>query len=103
MIDTITLDGSWDGSIAKLAIEGVEQNGKLHVIAQADPHALAQGSMTIQATAFDLVPLLVFAPGPAGGAAGRLDANLAVKGLDPATMRIAGELHLTGVAPSSTW
>jgi translocation and assembly module TamB len=96
MIDTITLDGSWDGSIAKLAIDGVEQGGKLHVLAEGNLHALAQGSMTIQATAFDLVPVLAFAPGPAGGAAGRLDANLSVKGLDPATMRIAGELHLTG-------
>ncbi len=93
-VDSLTLDGSYDGAMAKIAINGVEQGGSLKVIAELDPHNFAGGSATIQAKDFDLVPILAFAPGPAGGAAGRLDANLAIKGLDPGTARVAGELHL---------
>ncbi len=93
-IDTITIEGSYDGALARISINGVQQAGSLKVVAQLDPDRLAEGSATIQATAFDLLPLLVFAPGPAGGAAGRLDANLKLAGLDPRTARVAGELHL---------
>ncbi len=93
-IDSITVDASYDGAMAKIAIDGVQQAGSLKVRAELDPNRLADGSATIQAKAFDLTPLLAFAPGPAGGAAGRLDANLTVKGLDPRTARLAGELHL---------
>ncbi|CAN5844633.1 hypothetical protein BH11MYX3_BH11MYX3_04340 [soil metagenome] len=95
-IESITVDGSYDGSKAKIAINGVQQGGSLEVLAEVDPSHLAAGSATIHAKAFDLVPLLAFAPGPAGGAAGRLDADLTVKGLDPRTARVAGELHLDG-------
>jgi autotransporter translocation and assembly factor TamB len=94
-IENIMIDAAWDGVTGKLAVNGTQQNGMLQVIATGSPSALEKGSVTIKAKAFDLVPLLVFAPGPAGGAAGRLDADLEVTGLDPAKAKIAGELHLT--------
>jgi hypothetical protein len=57
--------------------------------------ALPESTLVLQAKNFELVPLLAFEPGPAGGGAGRLDANIKVLGLDPKTTRLAGELHLT--------
>ncbi len=94
IIETMTIDGTWDGTIAKLNVDAVQPGGSLKLVAQVDPRNLKDGTATIQAKAFDLVPLLAFMPGPAGGAAGRLDANLTIKGLDPAVARIGGELHL---------
>lgn len=96
MIETMTIDASWDGTIAKVNVDAVQPGGSLKLVAQANPNALKEGTATIHAKAFDLTPILAFMPGPAGGAAGRLDANLAVTGLDPAMARIAGELHMTG-------
>ncbi|MEO7732478.1 MAG: translocation/assembly module TamB domain-containing protein, partial [Kofleriaceae bacterium] len=94
-VDKLTITGSWDGTIAKLNLDGTESNGgKLVIAGEARPDALADASLTIKATKFDLVPLLVFLPGPAGGAAGTLDANLTMKGLDLRTMQLAGEVHL---------
>ena len=96
VIETITVVGAWDGTIARLTIDGVQRAGSLKLTAQLDPKRLRDGTATISATAFDLAPLFAFAPGPAGGAAGRLDADLKIQGLEPQTMRVAGELHLTG-------
>lgn len=96
VIETMTIDATWDGSLAKVNLDAVQQAGNLKVVAQVNPSALREATATIQAKAFDLSPLLAFAPGPAGGAAGRLDANLAVTSFDPGTARLAGELHLTG-------
>ena len=93
-IETMTIDATWDGAIAKATIDATQADGSLKVVAQVNPMDLENGTATIQAKAFDLTPLLAFAPGPAGGAAGRLDANLTLKGLAPATARLAGELHL---------
>lgn len=96
VIDTLNIDATWDGELAKMNVDAVQQAGTLKVEAQVNPEALKEGRATIHAKAFDLSPLLAFAPGPAGGAAGRLDANLTVTSLDPATARLTGELHLTG-------
>lgn len=94
-VDNLTITADWDGARAKLGINGAESDGgKLDVQAEVAPAKLADGSVTIKATKFDLVPLLAFLPGPAGGAAGTLDANLTVKGLDPKTMQLSGEVHL---------
>ena len=94
-VDKLTLTGSWDGTLAKVGLDGRESGGgNLTVSGEARPQALADAMVTIKATKFDLVPLLVFLPGPAGDAAGTLDANLTVKGLDVRTTQLAGELHL---------
>jgi hypothetical protein len=94
-VDRLTVTGSWDGDAAKLDIDGVEAaGGTLKVAAQVRPSVLRDGTLRVTATRFDLVPILAFLPGPAGGAAGQLDADLRVTGFDPRTMRIAGELHL---------
>jgi autotransporter translocation and assembly factor TamB len=66
----------------------------LKVIGAVNPDILRDGYLTVKATKFDLFPLLVFAPGPAGAASGQLDADLRVTGLDLRTTQIAGELHL---------
>ncbi len=94
-IEKLTVDATWDGTTGNVAIKGKQQNGMLDIVASGSPKALEQGRITIKAKAFDLIPLLVFAPGPAGGAAGRLDANLTVDGLDPQTAKIAGDFHLS--------
>ncbi|MBL9018935.1 MAG: translocation/assembly module TamB domain-containing protein, partial [Myxococcales bacterium] len=94
VIESIVLDGTWDGTTAKVALDGVQQGGTLQLAATANTVDLAAGSATIEAKDFDLAPLLAFAPGPAGGGRGRLNAKLDIRGLDPKTMRVAGELHL---------
>jgi autotransporter translocation and assembly factor TamB len=93
-LERLVIDGSWDGERAKLAIDGTQQNGSLRLTAAVVPTKLAEANVELTAKEFDLIPLLVFAPGPAGGAAGRLDANVRVTGLDPQTMKLAGEIHL---------
>ena len=95
VVERLVLDGSWDGTTAKLAVDGTESaGGALHLNAVVAPDRLRDGTLTVQATKFDLVPLLVFAPGPAGGSSGELDANLRLTGLDLRTAQLAGELHL---------
>ena len=93
-VKKITLDATWDGTIGKVALHGVQADGMLSVDAAIDPKSLADASVTIKAKRFDLLPVLAFAPGPAGGAAGRLDANLSIRGLDLQTAKLAGRLHL---------
>jgi TamB, inner membrane protein subunit of TAM complex/Domain of Unknown Function (DUF748) len=104
-VDKLTITGSWDGSVAKLDLDGHESNGgTLQIAGAAKLQALADATVTIKATKFDLVPLLAFLPGPAGGAAGMLDANLTMKGLDLRTTQLSGEVHLLDaripIAPS---
>ncbi|MBA3396864.1 MAG: translocation/assembly module TamB domain-containing protein [Deltaproteobacteria bacterium] len=94
VIKRITLDASWDGAIGKVEIDGTQDRGTIHMLATGTPRALDAATVSLEAKQFDLEPLLAFAPGPAGGAAGRLDANVKVTGLDPQTAKIDGELHL---------
>jgi autotransporter translocation and assembly factor TamB len=94
-VERLAITAGWDGETARLDIDGVEsEGGTLQVAAVARPSALRDGTLTVKATKFDLVPVLVFAPGPAGGASGELDADLKLTGLDPRTAQIAGQLHL---------
>ncbi|HEX3477093.1 MAG TPA: translocation/assembly module TamB domain-containing protein [Kofleriaceae bacterium] len=95
VVERLAIDGSWDGATAQVTVDGTESDGgALQLAAQLRPDRLRDGTATIKATRFDLVPLLVFAPGPAGGAAGVLDADLKLTGLDLRTAQLAGELHL---------
>lgn len=94
-VEKLTLSGSWDGDTAKLDLDGVEsEGGALRVSLSGRLRALRDGTLTVKATKFDLVPILAFAPGPAGGASGQLDADLRFTGLDLRTTQVAGELHL---------
>ncbi len=93
-VKRLAFDASWDGTIGKLTIDGTEDNGMLKLVAEGNPNALENATVKLTAKQFDMVPLLAFAPGPAGGAAGRLDADLNVKGLDPRTMTFVGQIHL---------
>ncbi|HET7506166.1 MAG TPA: translocation/assembly module TamB domain-containing protein [Kofleriaceae bacterium] len=94
-VERLVVTGSWDGDAAHVDVDGVESEGGLLKIALvARPSALRDGSLKLKAEKFDLIPVLAFAPGPAGGAAGRLDADLALQGLDLRTTQIAGEVHL---------
>jgi translocation and assembly module TamB len=94
-VKSVTLDASWDGTQGKVAVDATQSDGSLSLIAEGNPKQLDAASVQLTAKSFDLMPLLVFAPGPAGGASGRLDAKLAMTGLDLRTSKIAGELHLT--------
>ncbi len=94
-LQQLAIDATWADGAGDLTIDGSEVTGaKLAVKAHASPGALASGTATIVATHFDLTPLLVFAPGPAGGSRATLDANLTMKGLDPRTAQLLGELHV---------
>ena len=94
VVKQITLDATLDGHGGELRLDGLEDRGKLSVLARGNPAALASATAKIEATAFDLGPILAFAPGPAGGLQGMLDANLAITGFDPRTAQIQGELHM---------
>jgi uncharacterized protein involved in outer membrane biogenesis len=94
-VEQMTIVAGWDGTTAKLDIDGAESaGGKLKLTGQARPDRLREGTLSIVAEKFDMVPILAFAPGPAGGSSGELDANLRLIGLDLRTAQIAGELHL---------
>ncbi len=94
-VKRIALDASWDGTTAKLVVDGTQDNGMLRIVGSVNPDARGDATVSLKAKQSDLIPLLAFAPGPAGGAAGRLDADLTLKGLDARTARLAGEVHLT--------
>lgn len=93
-IQRIALDAVWRDGSAVVLVEGKQPEGRLGLAAVIRPEALDQASIRLDARQFDIRPLLVFAPGPAGAASGRLDANLAVTGLDPTSMKIAGSMTL---------
>jgi translocation and assembly module TamB len=95
-IKRLSVDASWNGTVGKLVVDGTQEGGSLQLVAEGSPFALADANVTLKAKQFDMVPLLVFAPGPAGAGAGRLDADLTLHGLDARTMRPTGEVHLTG-------
>ena len=105
IIKTMTLDATYDQHVAKIELHGVEdRGGKIDLSALVDPGHLGDATARLQATAFELTPLLAFAPDPAGFARGTLNTDLAITGLDPRTARIIGELHLRDarlpIAPS---
>ncbi len=93
-VDRIAIDVVYEDNKASLIVDARQPDGRLIVAANADLDAIDQATMTITAKQFDLLPILVFAPGPAGGAAGRLDADLQIKGLDFASMDVTGTLAL---------
>lgn len=100
----LTIDVTWDGIAGSLVIDGTQDAGSLHLVAKGSPWALRDATATLEARTYDLSPLLVLVPGPVGGAAGQLDGNLSIAGLDPRTARLSGHMHLSRgrlpIAPS---
>jgi len=95
-VERVAIDARWDGTTGSVTVDGRQQFGRLALAARGSPRALERGTLTVKASQFDLHPLLAFVPGPTSGGAGRLDADLRVQGLSPATASVRGELHLTG-------
>ncbi|HET9622697.1 MAG TPA: translocation/assembly module TamB domain-containing protein [Kofleriaceae bacterium] len=94
-VEKLAITGGWSGGPIKLAVNATESSGgSLKMALDADPSAMRDAKVTLQATKLDLLPILAFLPGPAGGASGELNANLHVTGLDARTMQLGGELHL---------
>lgn len=94
-LEQLDIDARWDGATGSVVVKGREPGGTLELTAKGTADALDQAVVTLRAKQFDLAPVLAFAPGAAGAASGRLDANLKLVGLDPVKAKLAGELHLT--------
>ncbi|HEX5061987.1 MAG TPA: hypothetical protein VFV99_21610, partial [Kofleriaceae bacterium] len=95
-IKQLTIAAKWDGTAGNVAIDSDQTGGgKLTVRAAGAPSDLDKVSATIKATKLDIAPLVAFMPGPAGGLAGRLDADFALRGANPRTADLAGSLHVT--------
>src|SRR5690606_12397763 len=90
VVRRITVDGDWRDGGGRLAVDAEQPGGSLKVRATGSPERPDDVTLAVTARSFDLVPLLVFAPGPFGGAGGQLDARFTVRGTDPATATIAG-------------
>lgn len=94
-IRQITIDGSWDGTLAKVAVDAAQTlGGKLAIRATANPADLSTATASIKAKKVDLAPLVAFMPGPAGALGGRLEADFTMKGANPRTANLVGELHV---------
>lgn len=95
IIKTITVDADYEQGVAKIELHGLEdRGGKIDLSAHVEPAKLGAATARLQATEFELTPLLAFAPDPASFARGTLTTDLAITGLDPRTANIVGELHL---------
>ncbi|HTR53017.1 MAG TPA: translocation/assembly module TamB domain-containing protein, partial [Kofleriaceae bacterium] len=102
VVRRLALSASWTPEAAALAVEGDEAGGgTLRVRATGRPRwrelaatLAATTDVTIDATRFELAPLVVLVPGPASGIEGALDAKLVLHGLDPKSARLAGTLHV---------
>jgi translocation and assembly module TamB len=95
VVKQATIDATWSDAGAKLVVDATQDSGgTLALRAKGEPADLARATARVDAKGFDLRPLLAFFPGPAGGVQGRLDAALTVRGFDPRTAILRGELHL---------
>jgi hypothetical protein len=97
VVRELSLNAKWDGETATAALAIDETGGgtlRLQGHARADDWKRA--AFTLDARHVELAPLAAFLPGPAGGIRGQLDAKLDVRGLEPRTAEVAGQLHVTG-------
>lgn len=95
-IELLTINAVWDGEAGRVAIDGDQSaGGKLMIRAAGSPSDLAAATASIDARKVDLAPLVAFMPGPAGGLGGRMDANFTLKGADPKTAELVGDLRIT--------
>jgi len=94
-IRQITIDGRWDGVLARVAVDAAQTlGGTLAIRATANPDDLSTATVSIQANKVDIAPLVALMPGPAGALGGRLEADLTMNGANPRTARLAGRLHI---------
>lgn len=91
----LTLDAAWDGRVVTAAARGSQgDGGRLRIDARADVQSLDAATAAIEAEGFDLAPLAQLGPARFLGVAGILDADVRLRGLDPATARIDGTVRL---------
>jgi hypothetical protein len=94
-INQLTINAKWDGAAGNVAIDGDESHGgKLKIRATGSPADLDKVNASIYATKLDIAPLVAFMPGPAGGLAGRMEANFVLRGANPRTADLAGTLRI---------
>ena len=94
VVEHVTADAAWDGAAGVVEIAGTARGGSLRLVARGRLDALDRATATLAARDFELAPLLAFAPGPAGGAAGRVDGSLAITGFRAASAQLAGRLRV---------
>ncbi|HTL38612.1 MAG TPA: translocation/assembly module TamB domain-containing protein, partial [Kofleriaceae bacterium] len=95
-IEKLVIAANWDGTAGKVAIDGNSTGGgTLELRASGDPKHLDQVAASLAAKQLDIAPLVAFMPGPAGGLGGQLEANFDLKGADPRTAELTGNLHIT--------
>ncbi len=94
-IRELTIAAKWDGDAGTVAIDGDQTGGGvLKVRAAGSPSDLDKVNATIVAKKLDIAPLVAFMPGPAGGLAGQMEANLVLRGANPRTADLAGTLRI---------
>lgn len=94
-IDQLSLAATWDGAAGNVSVDATQSaGGRLRIRAAGSPADLDAVTATIRATNVDIAPLVAFMPGPAGGLAGTLQADFALRGANPRTAQLAGSLHV---------
>lgn len=94
-IDELSVAATWDGSAGNVALDARQSaGGVLSIRAAGSPADLDAVRATIRAKNVDIAPLVAFMPGPAGGLAGTLQADLVLRGANPRTAQLAGSLHV---------
>ena len=100
-LTALHVDASWGGASGHVRITGDEEGkGSLLVDARGNPSDPTTVFGMIEIKKFDLSPVVVFLPGPLAGAAGTLEADLRLRGVDPSLGTVRGTLTLTdGMVP----
>jgi hypothetical protein len=94
-IEELTIAAKWDGAAGNVAIDGNQSaGGRLRIRASGSPDDLDKVNATLFAKNVDIAPLVAFMPGPAGGLAGKLEADFKLRGANPKTADLAGNLHI---------
>ena len=95
-LTALHVDASWGGASGHVRITGNEEGkGTLLVDARGNPADPTTMFGMIEIKKFDLAPVVVFLPGPLAGAAGTLEADLRLKGVDPSLGTVRGTLTLS--------
>lgn len=97
-IKELRVSGSFkQGALHAEIIGSGDKGGTLKAIADLDPKKPAEAQVAINAKAFDLSPLARLVPTILLGVTAQLDGDLKVTGIDPGTMRVAGNLTIGNV------